>query len=52
MEVWNKLENCNQEEIYHNNNIPRRQKEKHQCPRPEFAIMGNYVKTGGSYIKN
>ena len=33
LEVWNKVENCNQEEIYPNNNIPRGQKEKHQCPK-------------------
>ena len=52
IENWNEAENGDQEEIYLNNNILARQREKKQRHRPEFPITENYIKTGGGYIKN
>ena len=45
-------ENSDQEEIYPNNNISTRQKEKHQRCRSKLPITENYIKTGSGYIKN
>ena len=49
---WNEAVNGDQEEIYPNDNIPTRQKEKQQCRTPEFPITESYIKTDCGYIKN
>ena len=51
IEDSNEAENGDQEEIYPNNNITTRQKEKQQRRRPEFPITKNYIKTASVYIK-